>query len=118
MNSQAIALLGACIFILLVFMLLIYLAVHYRNVPDTPSQFQNTSKDSQKVDRESVNYNGTPSVLYLLPIFFGVLGGVIAAVIAGTVYKASWVVLFIVGIISSIFSWILWVIWLHSLFRF
>ena len=39
-----------------------------------------------------------PSVLWLLPIVFGVVGGTIAAVIAGTTYRATWSGLFFLGL--------------------
>ncbi len=42
-----------------------------------------------------------PGVLWLLPIFFGVLGGTIAAMIASMKYQASWWELFVTGLIIT-----------------
>lgn len=46
--------------------------------------------------------NRYPGVLWLLPIFFGILGGIIASMFASMKYKAGWVELITVGIIISI----------------
>ncbi len=40
-----------------------------------------------------------PGVLWVLPILFCVLGGVIGAIIAGTIYKANWWGLLLVGFV-------------------
>ena len=39
-----------------------------------------------------------PGVLWILPIFFGLIGGIISAVIAGAAFKASWWELLFAGI--------------------
>ena len=43
-----------------------------------------------------------PGALWLLPIFFGIIGGIIAALIADMKYQASWWELFVVGIFMSV----------------
>ena len=47
-----------------------------------------------------------PASLWLLPLFFGILGGIAAALVADLKYKASWWELFLGGIIIS-FLWFL-----------
>ena len=47
-----------------------------------------------------------PSVLWLLPVFFGLLGGVIAALIANEKYGASWSELVIGGAVVSTLEFI------------
>ena len=42
-----------------------------------------------------------PGALWLLPIFFGISGGIIAALIADMKYQASWWELLVLGIIIS-----------------
>ena len=42
-----------------------------------------------------------PGTLWLLPIFFGIVGGLIAALIADLKYQASWWELLVLGIIIS-----------------
>jgi hypothetical protein len=62
-----------------------------------------------------------PGVLWLLPIFWGFTGGIIAAVIAGCAFRDSWWELFFIGIIVQV----LWVVsiflswsWLLSTIHF
>jgi len=43
-----------------------------------------------------------PGVLWLLPICFGLVGGVIAALIASLKYQASWLELALVGLIVTV----------------
>jgi len=50
-----------------------------------------------------------PMVLWLLPIFFGLFGGIVAALIANLKYQASWIELFIVGIVISFVLGGLWI---------
>ena len=49
-----------------------------------------------------VNGNKFPGVLWLLPIHFGIVGGVIAALIAVTVYESSWWELYLAGMLISV----------------
>ena len=48
---------------------------------------------------------GLPGSLYILPIFFGIIGGVIGALIAAKAYKTRWWPMLVVGIASSVVSW-------------
>ena len=45
-----------------------------------------------------------PGVLWLLPILFGIIGGVVASLIASLKYEATWWPLFVVGLAIS-FLW-------------
>lgn len=45
---------------------------------------------------------GFPGSLWLFPIFFGLLGGIIASLIADMKYNAGWLELFIVGLILQL----------------
>ncbi len=49
--------------------------------------------------------NRFPGILWLLPICFGVFGGTIAAVVASVKYQASWWELFAAGLIVSLASY-------------
>ena len=51
-----------------------------------------------------------PNSLYLLPIFFGIIGGIIGALIAAKAYKTKWWPMLIVGIASSAVSWLIYVL--------
>ena len=51
---------------------------------------------------------GFPGVLWLLPIFFGVLGGIIAGMISSMKYNASWLELFLVGLILTVMALLFW----------
>lgn len=42
-----------------------------------------------------------PNALYLLPIFFGIFGGIVAALIAAQKYKVKWWQLIVLGLLSS-----------------
>ena len=54
-----------------------------------------------------------PGVLWLLPIMFGLLGGLTAALISGLKYKASWWELFLAGCIVTFVLTTGWVVlWL------
>ncbi len=46
----------------------------------------------------------TPGVIWLLPIVFGVIGGVVAALIVGIKYRNSWWQFLVVGIVLSVIS--------------
>ncbi len=52
-----------------------------------------------------------PGILWLLPLFFGIAGGIVAALIASLKYQASWWELlaggFIVNCISIVGLWLL-----------
>ncbi len=43
-----------------------------------------------------------PGVLWILPIFFGLIGGIIAALISGLKYQASWWELLLVGFLINV----------------
>jgi len=43
-----------------------------------------------------------PGTLWLLPIFFGFIGGIIAALIADIKYQASWWELLVAGILINV----------------
>ena len=47
-----------------------------------------------------------PNALYLLPIFFGIFGGIVAALIAAQKYKVKWWQLIAVGLLSSVLAYI------------
>ncbi len=53
------------------------------------------------VKKSSIPQKSFPGTLWLLPIFFGIVGGVIAALIADMKYQASWRELLVLGIIIS-----------------
>ena len=57
-----------------------------------------------------------PGVLWLLPIFFGFIGGIVASLISGLKYEASWWELLVVGIITQIFAIIVWIFWWAAIF--
>lgn len=45
-----------------------------------------------------------PGVLWILPIFFGFIGGTIGALIAGCCYRDTWWELFLIGIIIQVMA--------------
>ena len=49
---------------------------------------------------------GFPNSLYLLPIFFGILGGIIGALIAAQKYRAKWWHLIFLGILCTVLSYV------------
>lgn len=51
---------------------------------------------------------GFPGALWLLPIFLGIIGGIIASIIAGTVYHAKWWPLLVGGIMLTIIWYIVY----------
>lgn len=51
---------------------------------------------------EKVFRNRYPGVLWLLPVFFGLIGGIIAAMFASIKYQAEWWDLFLIGLLFSI----------------
>ena len=53
---------------------------------------------------------GFPGVLWILPVFFGLLGGVIAAMIASMRYGASWWELLLVGLLVQVGVVVLWLV--------
>ena len=59
---------------------------------------------------------GFPMVLWLLPIFFGLFGGIIAALISNLKYEASWIELFMVGLILQIGLALLWFLLMGGLY--
>jgi len=72
-----------------------------------------------------LNSNRFPGVLWLMPIFFGIIGGVLAAMIASLKYEASWWELVVVGLIVTCIGVIAYVIfyvqllhWFSSLWAF
>jgi len=42
-----------------------------------------------------------PGVLWILPIIFGLLGGIVAALISSLKYQASWWELFVAGLLIT-----------------
>jgi hypothetical protein len=52
--------------------------------------------------------NKFPSVLWLLPILFGFVGGIVAAFISNIAYKASWWKLFVIGICITLLWIFVW----------
>ncbi len=65
----------------------------------------------------NVMRNRFPGVLWLLPVFFGLTGGIIAALIASMKYQASWIELFIVGLfiqVLIIVGIVLWINYINS----
>ncbi len=52
-------------------------------------------------EKKEVNRRKFPGVLWLLPIFLGLIGGIVAALIADMKYQASWWELFLVGFIIN-----------------
>jgi len=51
---------------------------------------------------------GFPKSLYLLPVFFGVIGGIIGALIVARVYKTKWWQMILVGIITSVIAYVIY----------
>ena len=65
---------------------------------------------------KQVTKNKFPGVLWLLPIFLGLLGGIIAAMISSMKYQASWWELFTVGFVITVGSVLLYVLFLATIF--
>ena len=59
-----------------------------------------------------------PAALWLLPLFFGLVGGIIAALISNLKYEASWIELFMVGLILQIGLALLWFLLVGGLYAF
>lgn len=55
-----------------------------------------------KVTPERVNIALYPSVLWILPIVYGLIGGIIAAMFASIKYHSPWGRLFLVGLIVQV----------------
>lgn len=51
---------------------------------------------------------GFPKSLYLLPVFFGVIGGIIGALIVARIYKTKWWQMILVGIITSVIAYVIY----------
>jgi uncharacterized membrane protein YeaQ/YmgE (transglycosylase-associated protein family) len=51
---------------------------------------------------------GFPKSLYLLPVCFGIIGGIIGALIAARVYKTKWWQIILVGIITSVIAYVIY----------
>ena len=51
---------------------------------------------------------GFPKSLYLLPVLFGVIGGIIGALIVARVYKTKWWQMILVGIITSVIAYVIY----------
>jgi hypothetical protein len=51
---------------------------------------------------------GLPGSMYILPVFFGIIGGIIGALIAAKAYKTKWWPMLVVGLASSIVSWLIY----------
>ena len=49
-----------------------------------------------------------PGVLWLLPLFLGLFGGIVAALISNMRYGASWIELFMVGLLLQLAFAALW----------
>ena len=49
-----------------------------------------------------------PGALWLLPIFFGLFGGIVAALIANLKYGAHWMELFLVGLLLQVAGFMFW----------
>ena len=60
--------------------------------------------------------NKFPGVLWLLPVFLGLFGGIIAALISNLKYQASWWELFAVGLAITFISGIIYILFLALLF--
>lgn len=63
---------------------------------EVTSAVEDTSQVAAKPTRKRY-----PGVLWLLPLFLGVVGGIIAALISALKYQASWWELLVVGIIMT-----------------
>jgi len=63
---------------------------------EVPPAVEDTSQVTAKPTRKRF-----PGVLWLLPLFLGVVGGIIAALISALKYQASWWELLVVGIIMT-----------------
>ena len=73
--------------------------------PQCGDGFQDWGKNCPKCGValiEKPSKNKFPGALWLLPIFFGVIGGIIAALIASIKYNASWWELLVGGICITI----------------
>ena len=60
--------------------------------------------------------NRFPGVLWLLPIFFGLLGGIVAAMISSMKYQASWWELATVGGIITVLQILAYVLFFEAIF--
>jgi len=69
----------------------------------------------EKQDTQATK-NKFPGVLWLLPIFFGLLGGIVAAMISSMKYQASWWELATVGGIVTVLEILVYVLFLAVIF--
>ncbi len=63
------------------------------------------NRESSRVERQNYrdgSINNYPGVLWLLPIFFSLPGGIVASVIASMKYQARWGRLFVTGLIFTV----------------
>ena len=61
--------------------------------------------------------NRIPHSLWILPLLFGIIGGVVAALIADLKCKASWWELMVVGVMVSIIWWAIFMALMPVMFQ-
>lgn len=71
----------------------------------------------EKPPTQKASQKSFPGTLWLLPIFFGVIGGIIASLIANMKYKASWWELLVAGILISIVTLPILILLILNIFK-
>ena len=74
------------------------------------------AKEQIENEKKEITARKFPGVLWLLPIFFGLLGGIVAAMISSMKYQASWWELFTVGLIITLGEVLIYVLFLAAIF--